>query len=225
MEKSCSGCGEVLPIDSFYLAKGKPLAACRECIKRRRREYSAKPEVKASRSQANAIWRAANPEKVKANNSGWYQANKGRTRELDAQWRARNPERYQELRKARWAKWQANNHEAYLESNRSSMRRPERRISRAIWGCLKGRKSGVRWCEMVGYSEQELRGHLERQFLRGMSFESYGEWHIDHIIPLASFVIEGPDDPSFKRAWALTNLRPMWAADNIRKGDKVQTLL
>ena len=52
-----------------------------------------------------------------------------------------------------------------------------------------------------------------------------GEWHIDHIVPLASFVIAGPDDPELRRAWALTNLRPLWAKDNMRKGAKVETLL
>ena len=62
--------------------------------------------------------------------------------------------------------------------------------------------------------------HLERQFLPGMTWGNRGEWHIDHIVPLASFTFTSPDDPEFRAAWALTNLRPLWAKDNIRKSAK-----
>jgi len=67
--------------------------------------------------------------------------------------------------------------------------------------------------------------HLERQFLSGMSWGNRSEWHIDHIRPLASFSFEAVDDPDFKAAWALTNLRPLWGADNIRKGAKLDYLV
>lgn len=44
-----------------------------------------------------------------------------------------------------------------------------------------------------------------------------GEWHVDHIVPLSSFDFATPDDPGFKAAWALTNLRPLWGLENMRK--------
>lgn len=90
-----------------------------------------------------------------------------------------------------------------------------------------GRKSGKRgrWFELVGYTAEELKDHLERQFLPGMTWGNRGEWHIDHIIPIASFNYDGPGHPDFKACWALTNLRPIWAADNIRKKDKILYLL
>jgi 5-methylcytosine-specific restriction endonuclease McrA len=50
-------------------------------------------------------------------------------------------------------------------------------------------------------------------------------WHIDHIIPISSFSFSSPEDPEFKAAWALTNLRPLWAAQNISKGAKREVLL
>jgi hypothetical protein len=78
---------------------------------------------------------------------------------------------------------------------------------------------------LLGYTIAELRTHLERQFLPGMSWHNMGKWHIDHIVPLASFTITGPDDPELKRAWALPNLRPLWARDNIAKGAKTTSLL
>jgi hypothetical protein len=71
---------------------------------------------------------------------------------------------------------------------------------------------------MLGYTRDDLVAHLERQFLKGMSWDNYGEWHIDHIIPLSSFTIEDWGDSQFVKAWALPNLRPLWAYENHKKG-------
>lgn len=89
----------------------------------------------------------------------------------------------------------------------------------------KGIKNGRSWRSLVGYTANELYRHLERQFLRGMTWEKRGEWHIDHIIPLSSFKFTSPDDPEFRAAWALTNLRPLWAKDNLLKNNQRLTLL
>lgn len=102
------------------------------------------------------------------------------------------------------------------------------RISARIWQCLRAkdvRSGGRAWECLVGYDLAELRVHIERQFAKGMTWANMGEWHIDHIIPLASFSFSGTEDPEFKAAWALTNLRPLWAADNIRKRDKLVSLI
>lgn len=86
-------------------------------------------------------------------------------------------------------------------------------------------KAGRSWREFVPYSLDELMRHLERQFLPGMTWENRGKWHIDHIVPLASFEFTTPDCEGFKAAWAITNLRPLWALDNIRKNDQRTHLL
>lgn len=79
--------------------------------------------------------------------------------------------------------------------------------------------------DALGYTPEMLMKHLERQFHSGMSWNNFGRWHIDHIIPLASFQFTGLDDPEFRAAWALSNLRPLWGADNIRKGTRRTLLL
>ncbi len=48
-----------------------------------------------------------------------------------------------------------------------------------------------------------------------------GAWHIDHIIPKSSFSFQNNTDQGFKKCWALSNLQPLWAIDNIRKGSKI----
>lgn len=92
---------------------------------------------------------------------------------------------------------------------------------------LSAGKGGARLEEVLGYSIDELRLHLERQFEKGMSWELFfsGKIHIDHIVPVAHFKPESYDSPEFKSCWALSNLRPMWAKDNIAKGARVTTLL
>ncbi len=75
-----------------------------------------------------------------------------------------------------------------------------------------------------GYTIAELRLHLERQFTKKMNWARFNsaEIHMDHIVPLSSFDLSNPDE--FKAAWALSNLRPMWAKDNLAKSAR-RTLL
>lgn len=91
------------------------------------------------------------------------------------------------------------------------------RISVVIRRSIKTGKNNRSWRDFVDYSIDELKDHLERQFTKGMSWENIGKWHIDHIVPLSSFSFKSPTDPEFKRAWALSNLRPLWAAENLTK--------
>jgi hypothetical protein len=61
--------------------------------------------------------------------------------------------------------------------------------------------------DLLGYSPHQLKEHLESLFTDGMSWDNYGEWHIDHKIPVCSFSADTP--PSVVNA--LSNLQPLWA--------------
>ncbi len=80
----------------------------------------------------------------------------------------------------------------------------------------KGRAN--RFNVIVGCSGRELAQHLESQFKEGMSWDNYGRsgWHIDHIIPIASFDLTDPKQQ--KICFHYSNLQPLWAEDNMRKG-------
>ena len=106
-------------------------------------------------------------------------------------------------------------------------RDPQVRLSQSMAHALRGalkrrgvRGRGSRWESLVGYTVQELQQHLESQFQRGMAWDNMGKWHIDHIRPQSSFSFSSTDDPEFKECWALANLQPLWAADNLRKSAK-----
>lgn len=94
------------------------------------------------------------------------------------------------------------------------------RMKAQVVRCLASGKGGRSWPTLVGYTLKELADHLEAKFLPGMTWDNRGEWHIDHIRPLCSFNFTTPDCPQFREAWALSNLQPLWAVDNLKKGGR-----
>lgn len=70
----------------------------------------------------------------------------------------------------------------------------------------------------LGCSIEELKKYLESQFTEGMNWDNQGEWHIDHIEALANFDLTSIDE--LKKACHYSNLQPLWAKDNISKGNR-----
>ncbi|MBD9542914.1 HNH endonuclease [Ensifer sp. ENS04] len=153
-----------------------------------------------------AQYRAEHPDKVKASS---------------AKWRAENPDK----QKAGWDRWYAENGKERDAKRRSTPRgKIDDAISSGIYRSIRSAKGGKRWETLTGYSLDDLMSHLEKKFLPGMTWENYGfyGWHIDHKIPKAAFNYSSPDHIDFKRCWALENLQPLWAEDNIRKHARLE---
>tara|TARA_R110000764_G_scaffold175979_1_gene262276 strand:- start:39 stop:485 length:447 start_codon:yes stop_codon:yes gene_type:complete len=74
--------------------------------------------------------------------------------------------------------------------------------------------------DLTGCSAEELMSHLESQFTEGMTRDNYGKWHVDHIKPCASFNLLL--DTEQKACFHYSNLQPLWAEDNLVKGDRYQ---
>lgn len=76
---------------------------------------------------------------------------------------------------------------------------------------------------VLPYTVDELKEHIESLFSAGMTWEKFcqGEIHIDHVIPDIYFNYESINDVGFKRSFALDNLQPLWARDNINKSDRL----
>jgi hypothetical protein len=75
---------------------------------------------------------------------------------------------------------------------------------------------------MVGCDLSLLKLHLQAQFKPGMTWENYGDWHIDHIIPCAEFDLREPFQQL--RCFHYSNLQPLWAVENLSKGRKLATI-
>lgn len=119
-------------------------------------------------------------------------------------YRANNPEKMAGQRTRRAAK-------AKLSSHHRVAKNLRKRLKEFLGtGTKLGSFSG-----MVGCSKEELVKHLEAQFTVGMSWENYGEWHIDHIKPIAAFDFSLPT--SRKEVNHFSNLQPMWKLENESK--------
>jgi hypothetical protein len=88
----------------------------------------------------------------------------------------------------------------------------------------RARKGRAMW-QALGYTVDELRGHLGRQFKGGMDWAAFdaGEIHIDHIVPKSTFSLDTQQD--LRACFALSNLQPLWASDNLKKGASITRLL
>ena len=75
----------------------------------------------------------------------------------------------------------------------------------------------------LGCTVGELMRYLENQFIQGMTWDNYGQWHVDHKKPLSSFDLTDPIQQL--KACHYTNLQPLWALDNIRKSNKLEVHL
>jgi len=175
--------------------------------------YKQSPEHIAKRALAikanGETWSDAKKEqwrlKISASKRGCVSWHKGHN------WRNKlTPEELKEVLKMR----------ARRLRNGNTRLRINERMGSMIYQALKTRKNGHKWEDLVDYSLDELLAHLENQFKEGMSWGNTGEWHIDHIIPRSNFHFNSPDDIEFRECWALENLQPLWAADNLKKGSR-----
>tara|TARA_R110000824_G_C15100410_1_gene666206 strand:- start:282 stop:1073 length:792 start_codon:yes stop_codon:yes gene_type:complete len=81
----------------------------------------------------------------------------------------------------------------------------------------KGYKKDSMTGKMLGVSWEICKASIERQFTKGMNWDNHGEWHIDHIIPLASAKTE----KELIKLCHYSNLQPLWAFDNKSKSDNI----
>lgn len=153
------------------------------------------------------------------------EAKKERQAEACRRYRERNPEK----RRASANKWAKENRQAALERFRERYRtdpafnlaiKVRRRIHMALRNGYRGVRRTDRVIDMLGCSYDELKAHIEKQFTKGMAWDQCfnGEIHLDHIRPCAQFDLSDAD--AQRECFHFTNLRPLWAKDNIRKSAK-----
>jgi hypothetical protein len=79
------------------------------------------------------------------------------------------------------------------------------------------KNKNVKSTEIIGCDIESFKKYIEGRFKKNMSWENYGDWHIDHIIPLSS----GKSYQELIELNHYTNLQPLWANENLSKGKAV----
>lgn len=202
MEKKCSNCKEVKSTTEFYKDRSKNdgfRKQCKKCynnkhvLSKNPKKLLTEEERVESKKEACKKWRSKNKSKFVGYSRKWKKENKDKVA----------------LQKKRYRQKKEN--DPLFKVKRSVRRRLWKIISSN--GFLKNKNTEA----IIGCTWTELKKYLEEKFVEDMSWDNYGEWHIDHIIPLAA--AESEED--IYRLNHYTNLQPLWAIDNLKKGSKI----
>ena len=160
----------------------------------------------------------ADYEKQKANARANYARNKEKRKEQMKKYREENRERCNSLTAAskRRRREYINEYERtkyHSDPQYALKKRLRRRMKLAL---AKGWKTGSAVRDL-GCSIDFFKEYIEGLWAEGMSWDNTTEWHLDHIKPLDSFDLT--DEVQFKEACHYTNIQPLWAMDNLRKGN------
>lgn len=243
MNRVCRVCGKEKPINEFpKVGKGYHSQECFDCQKARRKAYyeENKGQIKSKRSE----YYDSNREKIsqerkflrqtqeykdyvksyKEKNRDKILAQKRESgRRCYATYRAWSRENEKSLSEKRKVYYSKNKERifGYIYDRKSkdplyklkfTLRcRIYSAIQRKSW-----RKDGTTE-QLVGADCATVKKHIEDLFADGMTWENHGEWHIDHIVPLASAKTE----EEIKKLFHYTNLQPLWAEENLKKHDKM----
>jgi hypothetical protein len=241
MIKKCSKCGVEQDISNFYFRKesGTYRTECKSCIKANRKTYYVKN--KDIRQEYSAQYYKNNAEDLKSKQKDYYVLNREAKLEKDRIYNALHKKErqaydkeYYLLNKQEILEYQ----KEYLKNKRS--KNPSFRlrcnISRLINTMIKsnnGSKAGKSIKDFLNYSIDRLKEHLEKQFESWMNWENYGAynaktwndndsstwtWQLDHIIPQSNLPYSSMEDDNFNKCWALENLRPLSAKQNLLDG-------
>jgi hypothetical protein len=228
--KICTKCKIEKDIEEFqnsHAYKSGKTARCKMCkdkdlktwIKNNKNKHNFTRKTRRDRNKEKNIeknrlyfreYREKHKEKITERGKLWRKENKEKARVYNAEWRRANPEKVLVLARKSIRK-KRSTPQGQLSAN----------LATAIWRSLKGNKKGQPWELLVDYTLDDLKVHLEKQFIGDMSWGNYGKWHIDHKIPLKVFNFETAEHIDFKRCWALSNLQPLWALDNIKKQARI----
>jgi hypothetical protein len=124
-----------------------------------------------------------------------------------------------------------NSNRIYISKNTILQREIKHKVKSLLNSKIKKRslsKDRVSTFDLLGYSIEEFKIHIESLFQPGMTWENHGNydkdrptWHIDHKIADCWFDYSSFDDEDFKKSWSLSNLQPLWAKDNLIKNKYV----
>lgn len=210
--KTCLKCKQNKPESLFYRR-----AASRDGLQQ---------DCKSCSHARAGVWRKQNRSSVAAQEKLYKLANAEKIRRQQKKYR----QEHREVVRASNRCWVEKNRDHALaygrNYNRTRRKKPEgvarvrATLRHRIHMALRAQHSHKtsRTTELIGCSIEHLRLWLTFYFQPGMLWSNYGEWHIDHTRPCASFDLT--DLAQQKECFHYTNLQPLWAQDNLKKGKR-----
>jgi len=169
-------------------------------------------KFKGGKSVSDKKYYQKNKEKRLKYFSDWQKENRDYLNGYHKEWRDKNIDRHRKNKRTYEKTRKANDPIYKLINN----------FRTAIYQVLKEnnvQKNG-HYFDILKYTPEELINHLEKQFKDGMTWDNYGDWHVDHITPISVHNIVEIGDEEFMKCWSLENLQPLWGDENIRKSNK-----
>jgi len=204
--KVCTSCRAEKPFSDFHNDKTKKDGKVSRCI----------PCTRAYRASYYKI----NSEHLKQASRDWHAGNKDRAKARSRQYYLDNIETFREYRKAKyWSDRDANSKksgEYHLSRLKTDPHyRFVARCRKRVWAAFfeKGYSKKTKTFALLGCSKEELISYIESKFKEGMTWDNYGEWHLDHKLPFSA----AKNEREVEMLCHYTNLQPLWASDNVSK--------
>jgi len=224
-KKTCIKCGETKEITEYHKSPrtaggyNNTCKVCRAAIRKARRASNVEYERKRHRE-----YYKRNKEKIQARKCAWREKNKDKIREKNKKYREGNKDKlkkyFQEYYKRPEVRSRINKKDTERRHNDPAYR-IKKIVSTQIYTALKGNRKSRSTFDALPYTPEQLKEHLESQFEDWMNWDNYGEWHVDHIHPQSLLPYDSMDHPNFQKCWALENLQPLEARENILKSNKI----
>jgi len=224
--KVCTVCKIDKPVLEFrIISNGKHSSWCKDCSKIKKKEWyiknkehviQYKKQTKEHRLNKDAEYRESHRDEIRLISI----VNKEKYRENRKKARLKPANRIKE--KARGDKWRANNKpkiSIYFKEyyDKDASKKIGRNLRNRLRKILKGVNSALHTKDISGCLLEFLKQHIESQFTKEMSWDSYPIWHVDHIIPCNAFDLTNPIHQRACFYWK--NLQPLGGAENISKHD------
>lgn len=230
--KICSHCRRELPLDQFSGDKSTSdglNGQCRSCNSLNAKRYRNSKEGKEALKRGNEKYKKTEKYKITTARNNKKpriktEEQKLRTKEYHKKWDAEylKSEKGSEIKKRSIKKWRDSGKLTEYRRRKYNSNicfRIETLLRNRICDLLKGKVKSDHTLNLLGCTVEELKQYLENQFIEGMTWENYGEWQIDHIIPCAYFDLSIEKNQYI--CFNFRNLQPLWANENRRKRDEV----
>ena len=205
MSKICSKCQEAKDYSEFSKRKASKdglAPICKICKRYRNKKYN--EENREVINSKNRKYYSKNKEGIKGKKRVYNEENRESINYKNKKYSAANRDKINSRNRRRKG----------TDSQYKMVCAIRNRFSHAI----KGKSKSGSALKLLGCTIPEFLTYFETLFEPGMSWENHGKWHIDHIIPLCSFNLENREEALV--ACNFTNLQPLWAEDNLKKGGK-----